>query len=74
MDSKIPSMDKSHYVARNSGGYMVDGWRLDLEYHASGPDNKPRIEITVLEPEAFGGNAERELAGTGEIMVLQNLV
>ncbi|KAG0041555.1 hypothetical protein BGZ83_001659 [Gryganskiella cystojenkinii] len=73
-DSEIPSEDTFHYVVRNSGGYRADGWRLDLEYYATGPDDKIQVDVTALEPEAFGGAAERELAGTGDMMVLQNLV
>ncbi|GJJ75602.1 hypothetical protein EMPS_07960 [Entomortierella parvispora] len=74
LDSDIPSKEYNHYVVRISSGYRADGWRMDLEYHASGPNDKLKVEITALEPEAFGGKAERELAGTGEMLVLHNLV
>ncbi|KAG0237902.1 hypothetical protein B0O80DRAFT_442934 [Mortierella sp. GBAus27b] len=74
MDLKVPSKDKFHYVVRNAGGYMTDGWRLDLEYRASGPDDKLHVELTSMETEGFGRDMERELEGSGEIGVMRKLV
>ncbi|KAF9359987.1 hypothetical protein BGX34_008015 [Mortierella sp. NVP85] len=74
MDLKVPSKEKFHYVVRNAGGYMTDGWKLDLEYRANGPDDKLRIELTAMETEGFGKDVERELEGSGDIGVMRKLV
>lgn len=71
-----PSLDRFHYVIRNAGGYGTDGWRLDLEYTAEGPEDKLRIEMISMETEGFDWRAEkeRELEGTGEIAVMRKVV
>ncbi|KAG0245690.1 hypothetical protein B0O80DRAFT_447867 [Mortierella sp. GBAus27b] len=76
LSSDIPSHDHFHYVIRSAGGYRTDGWRLDLEYRAKGPDDKLRIEITSLETEGFDWRVEREreLVGSGEIGVMRKVV
>ncbi|KAG0006194.1 hypothetical protein BGZ65_009076 [Modicella reniformis] len=76
LSSEIPSQDHFHYVIRNAGGYRTDGWRLDLEYRATGPDDKLKIEIISMETEGFDWRVEkeRELVGSGEIGVMRKLV
>ncbi|KAG0367073.1 hypothetical protein BGZ54_004448 [Gamsiella multidivaricata] len=72
----IPSEDRSHYVIRNAGGYRTDGWRLDLEYRGTSPEDKLRVEIMSMETEGFDWRVEkeRELIGTGEIGVMRKLI
>ncbi|KAK3829166.1 MAG: hypothetical protein J3Q66DRAFT_324528 [Benniella sp.] len=76
LSSEIPSQDRSHYVIRNAGGYRTDGWKLDLEYRAKGPNDKLKIELTSLETEGFDSRVEkeRELEGGGDIAVMRKLV
>ncbi|KAF9184811.1 hypothetical protein BGZ51_003124 [Haplosporangium sp. Z 767] len=73
--SAIPSADRFHYVIRNAGGYRTNGWMLELEYRASGPEDRLRIEITSMETEGFDWRAdeERELEGSGDIGVMRKL-
>ncbi|KAG0258501.1 hypothetical protein BG011_003245 [Mortierella polycephala] len=72
----IPSADRFNYVIRNAGGYKTNGWMLELEYHASGPEDHLQIEITSMETEGFDWRTddERELEGSGEIGVMRKLV
>ncbi|KAF9429426.1 hypothetical protein BGZ76_001318 [Entomortierella beljakovae] len=74
MDLKVPSNEKFHYVVRNAGGYLADGWKLDLEYRATGMNDKLRIELMAMETEGFGRDIERELEGSGDIGVMRKLV
>ncbi|KAG0314658.1 hypothetical protein BGZ97_009064, partial [Linnemannia gamsii] len=76
LSSVPPSPDRFHYVIRNAGGYGTNGWRLDLEYIAEGPDDKLRIEMISMETEGFDWRVEkeRELEGTGEIAVMRKVV
>ncbi|KAF9582834.1 hypothetical protein BGW38_010698, partial [Lunasporangiospora selenospora] len=75
LSSGVPSTEMFHYVIRNAGGYLADGWRLDLEYKApQGAEDRLKIEITSLETEGFAGDYERELEGSGEIAVMRKLV
>ncbi|KAF9204115.1 hypothetical protein BGZ49_005664 [Haplosporangium sp. Z 27] len=74
MALKVPSNEKFHYVVRHAGGYMTDGWRLDLEYRATGIDDKLHVELTAMETEGFGKDLERELEGSGDIGVMRKLV
>ncbi|KAG0019181.1 hypothetical protein BGZ80_006200 [Entomortierella chlamydospora] len=76
LSSDVPSKETFHYVIRNAGGYRTDGWRLDLEYKAKGPEDRLRIEITSMETESFDWRVEkeRELAGSGDIGVMRKLV
>ncbi|KAF9109497.1 hypothetical protein BGX27_007561 [Mortierella sp. AM989] len=74
MDLEVPSKEKFHYVVRNAGGYLADGWRLDLEYRATGVNDKLRVELTAMETEGFGKDIERELQGSGDIGVMRKLV
>ncbi|KAG0251910.1 hypothetical protein DFQ27_008427 [Actinomortierella ambigua] len=63
----------THYVIRHVGGYMSDGWRVDLEYKASGPQDKLRVELTALETEGWGKDEERELVGSGDVGVMRQI-
>ncbi|KAF9156210.1 hypothetical protein BG015_006795 [Linnemannia schmuckeri] len=76
LSSAPPSAERFHYVIRNAGGYGTDGWRLDLEYAAAGPEDKLRIEMISMETEGFDWRVEkeRELEGTGEIAVMRKIV
>ncbi|KAH7060190.1 hypothetical protein BKA57DRAFT_402975 [Linnemannia elongata] len=74
MDVDVPSKDRFHYVIRSAGGYRGEGWRLDLEYRATGPDDRLHMELTAMETEGFGKDVERELEGTGDIGVMRRLV
>ncbi|KAF9208321.1 hypothetical protein BGZ49_009174 [Haplosporangium sp. Z 27] len=76
LSSDVPATENFHYVIRNAGGYRTDGWRLDLEYRAKGPEDKLRIEITSMETESFDWRVEkeRELTGSGDIGVMRKLV
>ncbi|KAF9435488.1 hypothetical protein BGZ76_006188 [Entomortierella beljakovae] len=76
LSSDVPSKDTFHYVVRHAGGYLSDGWRLDLEYKASGPEDKLVIELTSMESESFDWRVEmeRELSGSGDIGVMRKLV
>ncbi|KAG0302496.1 hypothetical protein BGZ98_007445 [Dissophora globulifera] len=70
----VPSKERFHYVVRNAGGYRTDGWRLEVEYKASGIDDKLRVELTAMETEGFGKDVERELEGSGEIGLMRKVV
>ncbi|KAF9127532.1 hypothetical protein BGW39_005799 [Mortierella sp. 14UC] len=70
----VPSKERFHYVVRNAGGYRGEGWRLDLEYRAAGPDDRLHVELTAMETEGFGKDVERELEGSGDIGVMRRLV
>ncbi|KAF9987978.1 hypothetical protein BGZ65_000664 [Modicella reniformis] len=74
MDLDVPTKEKFRYVVRNAGGYRTDGWRLELEYRANGPNDKLRVELTSMETEGFGRDIERELEGSGDIGVMRKLV
>ncbi|KAF9289091.1 hypothetical protein BGZ68_010046 [Mortierella alpina] len=74
MKLDIPSKQKFHYVIRHAGGFRTDGWKLELAYRASGPEDRLRIELTAMETEGFGRDVERELRGSGEIGVMRRLV
>ncbi|KAG0372662.1 hypothetical protein BGX24_012743 [Mortierella sp. AD032] len=74
MNVDVPSKDHFHYVIRNAGGYRGEGWRLDLEYRATGPNDRLHVELTAMETEGFGKDAERELQGSGDIGVMRRLV
>ncbi|KAI1310510.1 hypothetical protein EDD11_003748 [Mortierella claussenii] len=77
LSSAIPSKEKFHYVIRNAGGFRTDGWRLDLVYQASGPEDMLRVEMTSMETEGFDSRLEkleRELKGSGEVGVVKKLV
>ncbi|KAF9926426.1 hypothetical protein FBU30_003991 [Linnemannia zychae] len=74
MDVDVPSKDRFHYVIRNAGGYRDEGWRLDIEYRATGPEDRLHIELTAMETEGFGRDVERELQGSGDIGVMRKLV
>ncbi|KAF9097373.1 hypothetical protein BGX23_009076 [Mortierella sp. AD031] len=74
MNLDVPSKDHFHYVIRNAGGYRGEGWRLDLEYRASGADDRLHVELTAMETEGFGKDVERELQGSGDIGVMRKLV
>ncbi|KAI7818545.1 hypothetical protein BC939DRAFT_401367 [Gamsiella multidivaricata] len=74
MQLEVPSKKRFRYVIRNAGGYLTDGWRLDLEYRASGPDDRLRVELTAMETEGFGKDVERELQGSGDVGVMRKLV
>ncbi|KAG0258375.1 hypothetical protein BGZ95_004990 [Linnemannia exigua] len=74
MNVDIPSKDHFHYVIRNAGGYRGEGWRLDLEYRAAGPNDRLHVELTAMETEGFGRDAERELQGSGDIGIMRKLV
>ncbi|KAF9565623.1 hypothetical protein EC968_004055 [Mortierella alpina] len=72
--SSEPFPHRSHYVIRHVGGYVSDGWRLDLEYRASGPEDRLKIELTAMETEGFGKDEERELIGSGDIGVMRKVL
>ncbi|KAF8937089.1 hypothetical protein BGZ58_003271 [Dissophora ornata] len=74
LSSSEPFTDPSHYVIRHVGGHVSDGWRVDLEYRASGPDDKLMIELTAMETEGFGRDEERELIGSGDIGVMRKIL
>ncbi|KAI1309723.1 hypothetical protein EDD11_003975 [Mortierella claussenii] len=74
MKLDVPSKERFHYVVRHAGGYLTDGWKLDLAYRANNEDDKLRIELTAMETEGFGRDQERELKGSGEIGVMRKLV
>ncbi|KAG0047615.1 hypothetical protein BGZ83_007344 [Gryganskiella cystojenkinii] len=74
LSSSEPFDHESHYVIRHVGGYMSDGWRLDLEYKASGPEDRLMIELTAMETEGFGKDIERELIGSGDIGVMRKIL
>ncbi|KAF9326824.1 hypothetical protein BG006_009793 [Podila minutissima] len=74
LGSSDPFPYSTHYVIRHVGGHVSDGWRVDLEHYASGPNDKLRIELTSMETEGFGKDTERELAGSGEIGVMRKIV
>ncbi|KAG0099208.1 hypothetical protein BGZ93_008692 [Podila epicladia] len=74
LESSEPFDHSSHYVIRHVGGHVSDGWKLDLEYKASGPDDKLMIELTAMETEGFGRDAERELIGSGDIGVMRKIL
>ncbi|CAO3570800.1 unnamed protein product [Mortierella alpina] len=74
MKLDIPSRERFHYVIRHAGGFRTDGWKLELAYRASGPEDRLRIELTAMETEGFGRDVERELRGSGEIGVMRRLI
>ncbi|KAF9170532.1 hypothetical protein BGX21_004948 [Mortierella sp. AD011] len=74
LSSSEPFTYPSHYVIRHVGGHVSDGWRVDLEYKASGPDDKLMIELTAMETEGFGKDEERELVGSGDIGVMRKIL
>lgn len=74
LESSEPFDYPSHYVIRHVGGHVSDGWRLDLEYKASGPNDKLMVELTAMETEGFGKDAERELVGSGDIGVMRKIL
>ncbi|KAF9984633.1 hypothetical protein BGZ65_013025 [Modicella reniformis] len=74
MGSSEPFPYPSHYVIRHVGGHVSDGWRVDLEHHATGSEDRLRIELTAMETEGFGRDTERELEGSGEIGVMRQIV
>ncbi|KAF9156203.1 hypothetical protein BG015_006788 [Linnemannia schmuckeri] len=74
LGSSDPFPYPTHYVIRHVGGFVSDGWRVDLEYYATGPDDKLRVELTAMETEGFGRDTERELEGSGEIGVMRQIV
>ncbi|KAG0317633.1 hypothetical protein BGZ97_005098 [Linnemannia gamsii] len=74
LGSSDPFPYATHYVIRHVGGFVSDGWRVDLEYYATGPDDKLKIELTAMETEGFGRDTERELEGSGEIGVMRQIV
>ncbi|KAF9581028.1 hypothetical protein BGW38_002104 [Lunasporangiospora selenospora] len=74
LTSSEPFPHPSHYVIRHVGGHMSDGWRVDLAYRASGPDDKLMVELTAMETEGFGKDTERELIGSGDIGVMRSVL
>ncbi|KAF9202024.1 hypothetical protein BGZ59_002395 [Podila verticillata] len=74
LGSSDPFPYATHYVIRHVGGHVSDGWRVDLEHYATGPEDKLRIELTSMETEGFGKDTERELTGSGEIGVMRKIV
>ncbi|KAG0371494.1 hypothetical protein BGX24_001585 [Mortierella sp. AD032] len=74
LGSSDPFPYPTHYVIRHVGGFVSDGWRVDLEYHAAGPNDKLKVELTAMETEGFGRDTERELEGSGEIGVMRQIV
>jgi len=74
LGSSDPFPYSTHYVIRHVGGHVSDSWRVDLEYYATGPDDKLRVELTAMETEGFGRDTERELEGSGEIGVMRQIV
>ncbi|KAI7816827.1 hypothetical protein BC939DRAFT_403329 [Gamsiella multidivaricata] len=74
MESSQPFPYRTHYVIRHVGGHVSDGWRVDLEHYATGPDDRLRIELTAMETQGFGQDTERELEGSGEIGVIRRIV
>ncbi|KAF9897328.1 hypothetical protein BX616_005796, partial [Lobosporangium transversale] len=74
LSSSDPFPYHSHYVIRHVGGHVSDGWKLDLEYKAKGPDDKLMIELTAMETEGFGRDQERELIGSGDIGVMRKVL
>ncbi|KAF9569516.1 hypothetical protein EC968_002603 [Mortierella alpina] len=74
LSSSEPFPYPSHYVIRHVGGYVSDGWRLDLMYRASGPEDRLMIELTAMETEGFGKDEERELIGSGDIGVMRKVL
>ncbi|KAI1316599.1 hypothetical protein EDD11_009724 [Mortierella claussenii] len=74
LSSSEPFSHPSHYVIRHVGGHVSDGWRLDLEYKATGPDDKLMVELTAMETEGFGKDKERELIGSGDIGVMRKIL
>ncbi|KAF9958496.1 hypothetical protein BGZ70_009173 [Mortierella alpina] len=74
LSSSEPFPYPSHYVIRHVGGYVSDGWRLDLVYRASGPEDRLMIELTAMETEGFGRDEERELIGSGDIGVMRKIL
>ncbi|KAG9069062.1 hypothetical protein KI688_009953 [Linnemannia hyalina] len=74
LGSSDPFPYPTHYVIRHVGGFVSDGWRIDLEYYATGPDDKLKVELTAMETEGFGRDTERELEGSGEIGVMRQIV
>ncbi|KAG9320534.1 hypothetical protein KVV02_004918, partial [Mortierella alpina] len=74
LSSSEPFPYPSHYVIRHVGGYVSDGWRLDLMYRASGPEDRLMIELTAMETEGFGKDEERELIGSGDIGVMRKIL
>ncbi|KAF9180962.1 hypothetical protein BGZ50_005791 [Haplosporangium sp. Z 11] len=74
LGSSDPFPYATQYVIRHVGGYVSDGWRVDLEYYAAGPEDKLRIDLTAMETEGFGRDTERELEGSGEIGVMKRIV
>ncbi|KAG0198638.1 hypothetical protein BGX28_007945 [Mortierella sp. GBA30] len=74
LSSSEPFPHPSHYVIRHVGGYVSDGWRLDLEYRAAGPEDRLMIELTAMETEGFGKDEERELVGSGDIGVMRKIL
>ncbi|KAF9111307.1 hypothetical protein BGX27_005120 [Mortierella sp. AM989] len=72
--SSEPFPYSTHYVIRHVGGHISDGWRVDLEYYASGPNDKLRVEMNAMETEGFGKDTEREFEGSGEIGVMRKIV
>ncbi|KAG0230894.1 hypothetical protein BGW42_000616 [Actinomortierella wolfii] len=71
--SSTPFEYPTHYVIRHVGGYVSDGWRVDLEYKASSIDDKLRVELTALETEGWGRDEERELVGSGDVGVMRQI-
>ncbi|KAF9428134.1 hypothetical protein BGZ94_003292 [Podila epigama] len=74
LSSSEPFDYPSHYVVRHVGGHVSDSWKLDLEYYASGPEDKLTVELTAMETEGFGRDAERELVGSGDIGVMRKIL
>ncbi|KAF9925977.1 hypothetical protein FBU30_004330 [Linnemannia zychae] len=74
LTSSDPFPHPSHYVIRHVGAFASDGWTLELEYMASGPDDKLTVELTSTETEGFGKDEERELVGSGNIGVMRKVL
>ncbi|KAG0294590.1 hypothetical protein BGZ97_005053 [Linnemannia gamsii] len=74
LTSSEPFAHHSHYVVRHVGTFASDGWSLELEYKATGPEDKLTVELTSMETEGFGKDEERELIGSGEIGVMRKVL
>ncbi|KAF9296074.1 hypothetical protein BGZ88_000788 [Linnemannia elongata] len=74
LTSSEPFPHHSHYVVRHVGTFASDGWSLELEYKASGPEDKLTVELTSMETEGFGKDEERELIGSGDIGVMRKVL
>ncbi|KAG0048550.1 hypothetical protein BGZ83_006513 [Gryganskiella cystojenkinii] len=74
LGSSDPFPYSTHYVIRHVGGHVSNSWKVELEYYASGPEDRLKIELTAMETEGFGKDTERELEGSGEIGVMRQIV